>query len=46
MTLAPISLPSLAITARAFSARVLVAIVALVFLTGIVAGLMAVQLGL
>ena len=46
MTLAPISLPSLAMTARVFSARVLVAIIALVFLTGIVAGLMAMQLAL
>ncbi len=43
MTLAPISLPSLAMTTKVFSARVLVVIIGLVLLTGIVAGLIAAQ---
>ena len=46
MTLAPISLPSLAMTTRVFSARVLGSDRRPRFPTGIVAGLMAVQLGL
>jgi uncharacterized membrane protein YraQ (UPF0718 family) len=44
MTLAPISLPSLAMTGRVFPARVQGVIILLVLLAGIVAGLMAIQL--
>lgn len=44
MTLAPISLPSLAMTGKVFSVRVLGVISVAVLATGIVAGILAVQL--
>jgi uncharacterized membrane protein YraQ (UPF0718 family) len=44
MTLAPISLPSLAMTGKVFSVRVLVVISLAVLAAGIVAGMLAVQL--
>jgi uncharacterized protein len=44
MTLAPVSLPSLVMTARAFPARTLALVAFVVFAVGIVAGLLAVGL--
>jgi uncharacterized membrane protein YraQ (UPF0718 family) len=44
MTLAPVSLPSLVMTARAFPARTLALVALVVFAAGIVAGLLAVGL--
>jgi uncharacterized membrane protein YraQ (UPF0718 family) len=45
MTLAPVSLPSLVMTARAFPARTLMLVAGVVFAAGITAGLLAVGLG-
>jgi uncharacterized membrane protein YraQ (UPF0718 family) len=44
MTLAPVSLPSLVMTAKAFSARTLALVALVVFAAGIAAGLLAVAL--
>jgi len=45
MTLAPISLPSLVMTRKAFPPRVIVGVVAAVVAIGIVSGLLAIALG-
>jgi len=44
MTLPPVSLPSLVMTRKVFSARLLAVVSAVVFLTGVIAGLIAIGL--